>query len=55
MCPWSWFSAGGNYNNGLLAGFGAANTFSFSSTHSVKVGARLIRHQTNTGREVHKA
>lgn len=53
MCPWSWFSAGGNSASGLLVGLGAANTVNFSSTHSVNVGARLIRHQTNTGREVH--
>ena len=45
--------AGGCYSDGLLAGFGAANTADFSSYHYGRIGARLIRHQTNIGREVH--
>ena len=45
--------AGGKYNDGLLAGFGAADTNLGSSYFGYNVGARLIRHQTNTGREVH--
>ena len=47
--------AGGFYNCGLLAGFGAARSYNRSNFDNADVGARLIRHQTNTGREVHKA
>ena len=45
--------AGGGYNGGLLAGFGAASASIGSAVYNDGVGARLIRHQTNIGREVH--
>ena len=42
MRPQFCFFAGGNYNNGLSAGFGAANTNNRSNNYNDNVGARKL-------------